>query len=293
MNSTVMPDTSSLHGDDRSPQPLSHPRQRNTTRMVVHGGITAVEKKYRWLSRDQVLQRIEIEDLARAIGVPIPRRLALTDDGRTVHAWVPGRHVTDPTPAQTTAAARAFALHLAALDGHRPSWALTRPARLPRHAAAAIMGTPASVRELVLASWARLAHEATGAVTTCSHLDWRADNLLWDGNRLVAVVDWEDIGLLPAPETVGYAAVAHTHSWRDDLYTPVRFEPIHRFLQASLAAGALRTVQIPHAATAIQFAAAVRLAEDHRRGVAEKTAADLDTFTGNLRMRSLDPGSPG
>ncbi|WP_078857300.1 phosphotransferase [Streptomyces sp. NBRC 109706] len=255
---------------------ISHPKQRNDTWLVRCGGQDAIAKRYRLLSTRSVSELCTFESQLRSGGVLAPELVyRSTHAPLVVHKAVPGRHITDPTVDMVTDCARTFAAQLLALRGTRASWAPTRPKGLPRRGRSALEAGPDPiVRALITNSWQDIADRASG-VPSGSHADWRADNLLFAGNRLVAVLDWEDLISVPAAEAVGYAAAALTHSWRDEIYAPVTLDPIEVFLSCATECGVLTPQSIGQARAAALYSAAVRLAEDQARGVAVTTGREL------------------
>ena len=53
------------------------------------------------------------------------------------------------------------------------------------------------------------------------HLDWRVENLGFAGDRVVAIYDWDSLGLVPEATLVGTASVAHPVDWRRELPDPL------------------------------------------------------------------------
>ncbi len=69
------------------------------------------------------------------------------------------------------------------------------------------------IDELVAA--ARSTLRAVEGRMVVGHADWRVENLLVDGNEVVAIFDWDSVGLCPEPALVGVNAVGFTASWND------------------------------------------------------------------------------
>jgi hypothetical protein len=46
------------------------------------------------------------------------------------------------------------------------------------------------------------------------HLDWRVENLGFDGTQVSAIYDWDSVWLSPEPVTVGQAAASFSTDWR-------------------------------------------------------------------------------
>jgi aminoglycoside phosphotransferase (APT) family kinase protein len=155
--------------------------------------------------------------LLHANGLPAPRPLLLDDDGATlgvpgiVTAFVPGRQVT--APADTVAWARSLATTLAdlhalqvdadlagdLLDANAEATWFARSPTVPDFLAAHPEG-PAVWR------WVRdrtpwWSSSPSGLV----HLDYWSGNVLWDGGRIVAVLDWEEAALGDPGVDVAYA----------------------------------------------------------------------------------------
>ncbi|MGK5496746.1 phosphotransferase [Streptomyces sp. URMC 125] len=262
---------------------IEHPRQRNDTWLVRYRGADAVAKRFRLLSTDSVAELCAVESRLRSAGVPVPELVYRSVDAPVVaHALVHGEHITHPTASMVSECVRVFASQLLALRGTRASWAPGRPDPMPRRARAALdAATSADTRELVVTAWRALVAMARGSVGVTSHADWRADNILFHDGRVAAVFDWEDLVLLPAAEAVGYAAASLTHTWREEVHAPVTLEPIELFLALAEENGVLRPEAGTHARTAALYLAAVRLAEDQRRGLAVLSGGELRKALGD------------
>jgi hypothetical protein len=61
---------------------------------------------------------------------------------------------------------------------------------------------------------ARATLTATTLPDVVGHLDWRVQNLAFDGGRVSAIYDWDSIGLVPEPALVGSASIIHPIDWR-------------------------------------------------------------------------------
>lgn len=46
------------------------------------------------------------------------------------------------------------------------------------------------------------------------HLDWRVQNLAFDGSQVIAIYDWDSVALVPEAALVGGASVVHPVDWR-------------------------------------------------------------------------------
>ena len=53
------------------------------------------------------------------------------------------------------------------------------------------------------------------------HADWRVEHLRFDAGRLVAVHDWQSLGVAPEPALAGYAAHSFTADWSAEPHPPV------------------------------------------------------------------------
>jgi aminoglycoside/choline kinase family phosphotransferase len=256
---------------------IAHPLQRNRTWLVRYQGVDAVAKRYRLLSTGSVAELCAIESRLRSTGMAVPELLHRSANAPvTVHARVLGRHVSNLAAAMIADCARMFAAQLLALRDVRASWAPARPISLPWRARVALQAaTDAGTVELIVASWQSLSAMSRSGAPATSHADWRADNILFEGERVVAVLDWEDLIVLPAAEAIGYAAASLTHSWRTEIYAPVTVEPIELFLSFARENGMLRAEAGTHARTAALHTAAVRLAEDQKRGAAAISSREL------------------
>ncbi|MGH3628746.1 MAG: phosphotransferase [Sciscionella sp.] len=265
--------------------PSRHTNQRNHA-WLLHSeqGVAAVVKWYRWLSEDAIAGVIEAERRARDAGVPVPGVLyRSTSRPLVVYAYVSGEHRVPDGFEFVDACAELFVRQLGGLDGFRPMWTPARPLGLPRRAQEAVVNSQDRLLGLAISeSWQRLAQLALDQPAVASHSDWRADNILVHAGQVAAVLDWEDVVVLPAAEAVGYGAGSLTHSWRETLYRPVALPPVMRFLE--VAARRLTwepgAPEMVHARLAALFTCAVRLAEDQHRGRSAVTHEELRATLG-------------
>lgn len=56
--------------------------------------------------------------------------------------------------------------------------------------------------------------EADASPVVVGHLDWRVQNLGWDGDEIVAIYDWDSVALVPEGALVGMTSVQHAVDWR-------------------------------------------------------------------------------
>lgn len=232
--------------------------------------VHAVAKLYRGWEVAALGDLASAERLVRAAGVPVPNELHRSVDlPLVIYEYVEGEHRTRLSSSLITQSAAVFVRAVVALADFEPSWAPRRPSTLPRRAREAGASTVDSRLVLEIRGGWQMLHElAASAAAYACHSDWRADNLLYRGEEIVAVLDWESLVRVPVCEALGYAAAAVTHSWREELYRPVEAEPAIGFLAAAqrewaAAGGAWFERQ---AYTACRYAAVVRLAEDRARG---------------------------
>ena len=61
---------------------------------------------------------------------------------------------------------------------------------------------------------ARATLAAAALPDVVGHLDWRVENLAFDGSRVCAIYDWDSVGLVPEAALVGGASVIHPVDWR-------------------------------------------------------------------------------
>jgi Ser/Thr protein kinase RdoA (MazF antagonist) len=185
--------------------PLSHENQRNETwhLQTDHGRV--IVKWYRWLSRDAVTEVVEAEDRARYAGLPVPDVLYRSlREPLVSYAYVDGVHRIPCVSADVDTCAALFVRQLDGLSSFRPRWTPTRPARLPHRAEEAVCRSDdARLAQAVTETWEQLGQLAAIEAVSASHTDWRADNILFAGDKVAAVLDWEDVVLLPAAEAVG------------------------------------------------------------------------------------------
>jgi hypothetical protein len=263
--------------------PARHINQRNETWLLRSERGDAVVKLYRCLSHDALTGIIEAEERARGAGLPVPAVLYRSARWPLiVYAYVHGTHQIPGDPALINICAELFVRQLGALRGFRPTWTPIRPDGLPRRAQEAINNcSDNQLRETIRASWQQLSRLACDQ-EAASHVDWRADNILFLNGQVAAVLDWEDVVLLPSAEAVGYGAGSLTHSWREALYRPLALPAVMWFLEAA----GNRLAREPgspgaaHARLAAFFTCAVRLAEDQQRGAATIAYDDLRASLG-------------
>lgn len=265
--------------------PSHHTNQRNDT-WLLHSeqGVVGVVKWCRWLSNKTMTGVIEAERRARAAGVPVPEVLYRSiSRPLVVYAYVDGEHRIPDSIALTDACAESFVRQLDGLRGFLPTWTPARPSSLPRRAHEAIANSPDQrLGRAVSESWHRLAELAADQPVAASHADWRADNILFLDREVAAVLDWEDVVMLPAAEAAGYAAGSLTHSWRETLQRPLALPAVMRFLEVTgeLLAWQPGSPEMAHARLAAYFTCAVRLAEEQHRGGAAVTYGELQTALG-------------
>lgn len=60
-----------------------------------------------------------------------------------------------------------------------------------------------------------------GGTPVLGHLDWRVQNLAFDGPAVVAVYDWDSVACLSEAALVGVTSVVHPVDWRRDLPDPL------------------------------------------------------------------------
>jgi hypothetical protein len=241
-------------------------------------------KSFRSLSRDAVTGIIQAEEWARAAGLPVPDVLYRSAQWPLIaYAYVNGRHQIPGDPALISICAELFVRQLGALRGFRPTWTPIRPDRLPRRAQEASNNCSDNrLCEAIRESWQQLSRLACDRPGVASHVDWRADNILFLDGQVAAVLDWEDVVLLPSAEAVGYGAGSLTHSWREALYRPLALPAVMWFLAAAgnRLAWEPGSPEAAHARLAAFFTCAVRLAEDQQRGAAGISYDDLRASLG-------------
>ncbi|MFI5623437.1 phosphotransferase [Nocardioides sp. NPDC051685] len=266
--------------------PLAHPRQRNRTRLLNDGsGRPSVLKEYTHMCGEDVRTLSKIERRLRSAGVPMPEMLDWSaEPPATVHAYVNGEHRTDPTSEMIDAAAEVFAKQLKVLPRTSAPWVPRRPVGLPaRSREAAHVARSSSLRDAIVGSWYRISELAASQPWTTTHGDWRADNLLYGENAVLAVLDWEILISVPVAEAVGYAAASLTHSWRPDLRKPLDPSTVVTFIHSAERHHALAPGETGHARLAALHVAAVRLAEDEADGIDAPTLSELTRHLGARR----------
>lgn len=259
--------------------PLRHERQRNQTWLVSSASGLVVVKWYRWLTGPEIDAILSAEALARAAGLPVPVVLDRFADGTVVvYAFARGVHLLPERPGLVDACAEMFVRQLDALADFVPTWMPARPTTLPTNAAeAAASSQDPRLSRTITTTWRELARLAADQPATASHVDWRADNLLFADGGVSAVLDWEAIASLPAAEAVGYAAGSCTQSWRASLSRPLTLPPVVRFLKTCAARRGWtpNAPEAAHARLAALHTCAVRVARDQQRGAAAVSVKDL------------------
>lgn len=263
--------------------PLAHPRQRNRTWRVRNvDGQEYIAKEYAHLCGDDVQELFKIERRLRSAGLPLPEMIAwCAEPPTTIHEYVEGQHCTRPSAVMVDDVVRAFGRQLKALRGESSPWTPRRPAGLPRRSRqAAIAGRSTVLRSAIVGTWRRLTQLATSQPSVTTHGDWRADNLLYAGGKLAAVLDWEILIDVPVGEAVGYAAASLTHSWRPELRTPLDLSVVVQFIERAEALHVLPAEAAGHARLAALHTVVVRLAEDAAAGVPTPTLAAVTRHLG-------------
>lgn len=259
--------------------PLRHDKQRNRTWLVDTTSGSVVVKRYRWMTGQEVDAVLRAEARVREAGIPVPAVLRRFAHGTVVvYAQARGTHLLPDGPDIVDACAELFARQLDALSNFVPTWMPTRPTTLPTRAAeAAASCCDAHLARTITTAWRELARLATERPATASHVDWRADNLLFADGEVSAALDWEAVASLPAAEAIGYAAGSCTHSWRTSLSRPLTLPPVVRFLETCAAHRGWKPndPEAVHARLAALFTCAVRVAEDQQRGAAAVSVNDL------------------
>ncbi|MGY0386377.1 phosphotransferase [Nocardioides sp. WG-D5] len=266
--------------------PFAHPRQRNRTRLDSDGsGRPSVLKEYAHLCGEDVRALSKIEHRLRSAGVPMPEMLDWSaEPPTTVHEYVNGEHRTDLTPEMIDAAAEVFAKQLKVLRRTSAPWVPRRPVGLPaRSREAAHAARSSYLRDAIVGSWHRISELAASHPWTTTHGDWRADNLLYADDGVLAVLDWEILISVPVAEAVGYAAASLTHSWRPDLRAPLDPGTVVTFIRSAERHHALAPGETGHARLAALHVAAVRLAEDEADGIDAPTLSELTRHLGARR----------
>jgi hypothetical protein len=195
---------------------------------------------------------------------PMPLTRAVIDDGSSVHAeqFVAGGEVeTEDSPAAAERSAVLLADLVRRLAGFdlapplpNPEW--VRWDALPdRQAPAAV---PAWVEDTTSRVQAKLAGCELQPVL--GHADWEAQNMRWQGDKPLAVHDWDSLAWLPEAALAGTAAgVFASH----DQPTLAPIESSAAFLHAYEAA---RGVRFTSYETEIAWAASIWVALHNARG---------------------------
>ena len=68
---------------------------------------------------------------------------------------------------------------------------------------------------------ARVVLSATELPAVIGHLDWRVQNLGFASGKVVAIYDWDSVGLVPEAALVGVASAIHPVDWRLGLPDPL------------------------------------------------------------------------
>jgi hypothetical protein len=178
------------------------------------------------LERLVVIARVQA-DLA-AVGVPAPAPLAgplvLGTGWLTVEALLHGDTADGYDPAVRRGMATALHDFVDAARAHAASgwigtW-LGEPVidglwPEPHDLRFDLPGTAADAEWIDgAARTARATLTATSLANVVGHLDWRVQNLAFAGSRVVAIYDWDSVGVVPEAALVGSASVIHPVDWR-------------------------------------------------------------------------------
>jgi Ser/Thr protein kinase RdoA (MazF antagonist) len=71
-----------------------------------------------------------------------------------------------------------------------------------------------------LARLAMARRHTDGGPVVIGHLDWRVQNVAFDGPRIVAIYDWDSVALASEAAIVGIAAAGHPVDWRQEVTDP-------------------------------------------------------------------------
>lgn len=187
----------------------------------LHDGREVVVKVHRWHAPIDRLQATQaVQSALSTAGLPAPRPIAivpLAAGVATVEELRPG----GPGDARRPATRRAMASTLLSLVRTAPA-ADVGPALLLRPRGAPLWPEPHDLRfdltlpggewidEMAASARARL---ATPLPHVVGHLDWRVENLGFDGDDIVAIWDWDSLGTAPEAAIVGSNAAQFTTDW--------------------------------------------------------------------------------
>jgi hypothetical protein len=189
-------------------------------------GRAVVAKVHRWRASRARLGAVLVVQRALAdAGLPAPRPLAgpvpLGGGWLTVEALVDG----DAADGHDPAVRRVMAAELHRFVASAPatsgltSWWVDPPAGAlwpePHALRFDLAATAAGAGWIdAAAERARARLGAAAAPDVVGHLDWRVENLGFAGDEVVAIYDWDSVGLVPEAVLVGLTSVQHCIDWR-------------------------------------------------------------------------------
>ncbi|HSL73178.1 MAG TPA: hypothetical protein VK853_01855 [Ilumatobacteraceae bacterium] len=209
-------------------------------------GVTVVLKVLRWNATVERLRAVQaVQSWLADHGMPAPRPLAgaaaLGGAVATIEEYVPGRGADGHAAEVRATLAAGLAEFVETASALAPSPAVGANVLLTPEPGG-IWQEPHDVRfdfeaTRVGAEWIDdLARHARAELAACelpdvvAHLDWRIDNVGFDGTALVAIYDWDSVGRTPEAVAVGQASAQFSTSWLVGAATLPAIDEMRRFV---------------------------------------------------------------
>lgn len=192
-------------------------------------GRAVVAKVHRWRASSERLRAVaRVQRALASAGLPAPRPLA--EPRRLGGGWLTVEVLLDGDAADghDPAVRRAMAAELhrfvqtarahARSDGLHSWWVEPAAGSLwpePHDLRFDFDATAAGAEWIDEAGWAARRRLGTASSTAVvGHLDWRVENFGFAAGSVVAIYDWDSVGLVPEPVLVGLTSVQHPIDWR-------------------------------------------------------------------------------
>ena len=192
---------------------------------------SVVVKLHRWnATLERLTACLEVQTHLHDAGVPAPAPLLPVTPIGTGFATVEELRTGAAADARHPEVRRSMAAalqHLIAVAGSMPAPSALEPVWCQASRDAPLWPTPHDLRfdfaasvtgaewidDLGRAAFERLRDAGSGD-RVAGHIDWRVQNLAFDGDRIVAIYDWDSVAVGSEPVFVGNAAAVFTTDWR-------------------------------------------------------------------------------
>jgi hypothetical protein len=213
--------------------------------LTLAGGANVVLKLFPQTFSEAELRAIErCLAHANASGYPAPKQLGPLV--RTEHAWAAFYELVHGVvlDAHVPAVRRRLACVLADLTGVMTGvdagelpLAAARGATLwpPPHRVAIDLSIPGGEWIDARAAAAQRVIRAAELPLVVAHMDWQTSHVLFDGDRIAAVIDWDSLARASEAEMIGRAAAVFTVNWSTHSALPTRDEAsafVHEYATA-------------------------------------------------------------